>query len=72
MNIHAMLKRVLFILTLAPLWLNAYAQQKQLFNNNWEFVKGIDTVFSNDLLVKNSQVKWEKISLPHTANIEPD
>jgi beta-galactosidase len=66
-----MLQRILFILILTPLLLNAYTQQKQLFNNDWEFVKGIDTAFSNDLLLKNGQVKWEKISLPHTANIEP-
>lgn len=47
------------------------AQRKQLFNSNWEFVKNIDTVFSGDLLIKNNNVKWEKISLPHTANLEP-
>ena len=71
MNIYTMLQRILFILILTLLLFNAYTQQKQLFNSNWEFVKGIDTVFSDDLLIKSSQVKWEKISLPHTANIEP-
>jgi beta-galactosidase len=66
-----MLKRLLAVPVTVLLLLQAVAQQKQLFNNNWEFIKGIDTVFSDKLLVKNSQLKWEKISLPHTANIEP-
>jgi beta-galactosidase len=66
-----MLKRFLFILALVFLMFNVYSQQKQSFNNAWEFVKDIDTVFSNNLLVKNNGIKWEKISLPHTANIEP-
>ncbi|MEO6452950.1 MAG: glycoside hydrolase family 2 TIM barrel-domain containing protein, partial [Ginsengibacter sp.] len=62
-----------FLYTLASIFLllNAEAQHKNLFNHNWQFVKGIDTVYSDDLLLKNSEVKWEKISLPHTANIEP-
>ncbi len=47
------------------------AQQKKLFNYDWEFVKDLDTVFSQRLLSKDSQVKWQNISLPHTANIEP-
>ncbi|MEP6949099.1 MAG: glycoside hydrolase family 2 TIM barrel-domain containing protein [Ginsengibacter sp.] len=66
-----MLQRILLTLALIPLLLNACAQEMQLFNNNWEFVKGTDTVFSDGLVAKNSQAKWEKISLPHTANIEP-
>jgi beta-galactosidase len=43
------------------------------FNNNWEFVKDVDTTNSGRLLstAKNAKVDWEKISLPHTANIEP-
>jgi beta-galactosidase len=66
-----MLKRLLVILICALLFINIHAQQKKLFNNDWEFVKGIDTVFSPSLAEKNSRVKWESISLPHSANIEP-
>jgi beta-galactosidase len=66
-----MLKHFLCTLAVVFSLMQAVAQQKQSFNSNWEFVKGIDTVFSDKLLTKNSDVKWEKISLPHTANIEP-
>ncbi|HEV8513099.1 MAG TPA: glycoside hydrolase family 2 TIM barrel-domain containing protein [Cyclobacteriaceae bacterium] len=48
-----------------------HGQRIQSFNDSWEFVKGIDTVFTTQLLEKNGNTKWEKISLPHTANIEP-
>ncbi|MEN0054630.1 MAG: glycoside hydrolase family 2 TIM barrel-domain containing protein [Mucilaginibacter sp.] len=43
------------------------------FNNNWEFVKDIDTSNSGYLLSSTAKgsANWEKISLPHTANIEP-
>src|SRR5580658_11160622 len=66
-----MLNRFLLILSFGSFSTNNHAQQKQLFNSEWQFVKGGDTVFSKDLLIKNSNIKWEKISLPHTANIEP-
>ncbi|MEO6329709.1 MAG: glycoside hydrolase family 2 TIM barrel-domain containing protein [Ginsengibacter sp.] len=66
-----MLKRLLLTFVCTSLIFYMQAQQKKLFNYDWEFVKDIDTVFSNDLVVKNSRLKWEKISLPHTANIEP-
>ncbi len=45
---------------------NVKAQQ-QLFNQNWEFIKGNDTVYHSLQNAKN----WQKINLPHTANIEP-
>jgi beta-galactosidase len=43
------------------------------FNANWEFVKDIDTTNSAQLLSNTStpKINWEKISLPHTAHIEP-
>ena len=47
------------------------AQQRQLFNNDWEFVKGADSVFSTGMLSKKSSIQWEHVTLPHTANIEP-
>lgn len=70
-NLHAMLKRLFSILILTLLLSDAEAQQKSSFNSNWEFVKGKDTVFSNSLLSANSPLGWEKVSLPHTARIEP-
>lgn len=41
------------------------------FNDNWQFVRGIDTTVTAGYFDKDSEVKWEKISLPHTAHIEP-
>jgi beta-galactosidase len=66
-----MLTRFLLIIAFAATMLSADAQQKKLFNDSWEFVKGADTVFSADMIQKNGRIAWEKISLPHTANIEP-
>lgn len=40
--------------------------RETLFNDDWEFVKDVDST-----LVFNNNVDWEKISLPHTAQIEP-
>lgn len=38
-----------------------------LFNNDWEFIKDVD----EKLVFGNQNIEWEKVSLPHTANIEP-
>lgn len=46
-------------------------QRENLFNHDWEFVKDLSP---EDVLKPSShsaQVKWEKVTLPHTANIEP-
>lgn len=64
------IKAATFVL-LAFFLLNAAAQQKKNFNKNWEFFKDKDTVFSFYLTLRNSPIKWDKISLPHTANFEP-
>jgi len=48
-----------------------YGQKIQSFNDSWEFVKEIDSVFIDQLLGNKIDVHWKKISLPHTANIEP-
>ena len=63
--------RFLFLLICMLLAAVGGAQQKQLFNSNWEFVKDIDTTLSVDLLSRKSVVEWQAVSLPHTANIEP-
>jgi beta-galactosidase len=43
------------------------------FNQNWEFVKDIDTVNTAQLISHDdpTNVIWQKVSLPHTPRIEP-
>jgi beta-galactosidase len=41
------------------------------FNNDWQFVRDVDTTVIDDYFQKESSVEWENISLPHTAYIEP-
>jgi beta-galactosidase len=43
------------------------------FNKGWQFVKDIDTTTSSTLLSDDRAgiIKWDKVSLPHTAHIEP-
>src|SRR6201986_1233450 len=43
------------------------------FNTNWEFVKDIDTTNSGRVLsaAQPNNISWEKVSLPHTPQIEP-
>src|SRR5436190_11644967 len=64
------MKKLLPLLFVLPC-LFASSQQVELFNNDWKFIKDIDTSFTNNVLLTNSQVTWTKVSLPHTANIEP-
>ena len=47
--------------------------QKINFNYDWEFVKDMDTSIIPSLFIPEGNLKngWEKISLPHTASIEP-
>ena len=71
MKIKRLLRKGAAIVVLSCLLLSTAAQQKKNFNNNWEFFKDKDTSFSIDLSLKKSTIKWDKISLPHTANIEP-
>jgi beta-galactosidase len=63
--------RNLLIIACILVTAGSYAQQKTRFNDDWEFVKNADTVYSASLLEKNSRLSWKKISLPHTANLEP-
>ena len=66
-----MFQRFFFILFFTSLVVKAHTQSKLLFNSDWEFVKDIDSSFSTNLLEKKGFINWEKISLPHTAHIEP-
>ena len=53
---------------------NSNRQLKEIvnFNIDWEFVKNITTNTQSVLLSKtDTTIHWEKVSLPHTANIEP-
>ncbi len=43
------------------------------FNADWAFVKDIDTVNCGQVLsnAQTANINWQKVSLPHTPNIEP-
>lgn len=43
------------------------------FNEEWEFVRDVDTTNAGSRLSDKSQqqVQWEQVSLPHTARLEP-
>ncbi|TLX71692.1 DUF4982 domain-containing protein [Labilibacter sediminis] len=41
------------------------------FNGDWEFVKDTGAVVKSSFFDKQSGINWEKVSLPHSANIEP-
>jgi len=41
------------------------------FDDHWEFIKNADTTISPDLFMESKNAAWSKVSLPHTANIEP-
>jgi len=41
------------------------------FNDNWEFLKPDTTILSEAIVSNLKNELWEKVSLPHTAAIEP-
>jgi beta-galactosidase len=46
--------------------------QTTLFNNNWQFIKDVDTSINQQLFSRgNNSNPWQQVSLPHTINIEP-
>jgi len=48
-----------------------FSTQVGNFNDGWEFIKDPTTAISPDLFQKSKQQSiWQKVSLPHTANIE--
>jgi beta-galactosidase len=69
------MKKILLGLLLAGSVFKVEAQSEKpgiLFNNDWEFVKDIDTTTAKDILTsrKASSITWEKVMLPHTPQIE--
>jgi len=61
----------IFAFFISLLFIQTTVAQTQLFNQEWEFVKDIDTTINQNLFNKNGNIAWQKISIPHTANIEP-
>lgn len=41
------------------------------FNNDWQFIRDIDTTIVDNYFEKESDMEWRNISLPHTAHNEP-
>lgn len=41
------------------------------FNKDWQFVRGINTEIKTEYFHNTSELPWQDIALPHTANIEP-
>lgn len=45
---------------------------KVKFNSDWHFTKAENETISDDTYLANNDFKsWQKVSLPHTANLEP-
>lgn len=65
-----MLKSI-FAFFISLIIIQASFAQTQLFNQDWEFVRDVDTAINQNLFNINSTTAWQKISIPHTANIEP-
>src|SRR4051794_4754132 len=66
-----MFRRALYLIVTFVFLQNGFAQQRILFNDSWEFVKDVDTTISGKIFTRNNELQWSKVSLPHTANIEP-
>lgn len=48
-----------------------YVKGRNSFNKGWEFVKDVRIPVDELINHKDKNFLWEKVSLPHTANIEP-
>ncbi|WP_291859067.1 glycoside hydrolase family 2 TIM barrel-domain containing protein [Marinilabilia sp.] len=48
-----------------------FHKRANLFNNDWEFVKGAQVGDVGLLFSSDDSTKWEKVTIPHTAHIEP-
>lgn len=46
-------------------------QRESLFNDDWEFIRDIKANVNESFFKRSSDLEWENVSLPHTANIEP-
>lgn len=60
-----------FAFFISLLFIQTSVAQTQLFTQDWEFIKDIDTTINQNLFTRNTSAAWQKISIPHTANIEP-
>ena len=48
-----------------------YVKGRNSFNKGWEFVKDVKVPVDDLMNHKDRNFSWTKVSLPHTANIEP-
>jgi len=48
-----------------------FDKRSNLFNNDWKFVKGAQVDDMELLFSSDDNTKWENVSIPHTAQIEP-
>ena len=56
-----MRKSLLLILGIHFACMGVHAQLKQSFNKDWEFVKGVDSVYSPSFINRAGDTKWEKV-----------
>jgi beta-galactosidase len=68
-----LLRLAAFVFIMIPVSRNDIRAEKIIFNNTWEFVRDMDTAIGSWLFAPgdNHNLIWEKISLPHSAVIEP-
>jgi beta-galactosidase len=72
-NIKYLIPFIFNLLFLATSYSQEVFYLDRNFNSGWEFLKDADTTIKPSLFISNADhfLSWDKINLPHTANLEP-